>query len=120
MKRIIRAFRGQLDTSSTAFTAYKKWTKEVRERVVQETLFAPLLCSGFWSPVDETARRVFFFGVNDNPCGRGKGPYQDESCGVGSVGVVYPAPCLAARSLVVLIGRGSCIIEASKWKVPKR
>jgi hypothetical protein len=62
----------------------------------------------------------FFSSVNDNPWGGGKGPYLDESSGVGFVGVVYAAPCLAARSLVVLIGRGSCIIEASKWKVPKR
>ena len=56
MKWIIGAFRRQLDSSAATFTAYEKRSKEVRERVVQETLFALLLSGGFWSPVDETVR----------------------------------------------------------------
>jgi hypothetical protein len=55
--------------------------------------------------------------VNDNVPREGKDPYPDESCGVGFAGVTYPVPCRAAtRSLVPLNGRGSCIIEATKWK----
>jgi len=56
VERVIAAFGRQLDSSAASFTAHEKRTKEVGERVVQETLFALLLGGGFWSPVDETVR----------------------------------------------------------------
>ena len=58
VKWVVGAFWRQLDSCATPFAAYKKWTEEVRERVIPETLFTLLLCCCFWSPVDEAALRV--------------------------------------------------------------
>jgi hypothetical protein len=69
MERVIAALRRQLDSSSASFTAYEKRSKEVGERVVQETLFTLLLCGGLWSPIDETVRGV---SVKDKVLGEGK------------------------------------------------
>jgi hypothetical protein len=53
VKRVVRAFWRQLDSCAAPLAAHKKWTKEVCERVIPETLFALLLRCRFRSPVDE-------------------------------------------------------------------
>ena len=93
MKWIIGTFRRQLDSSAATFTAYEKRSKEVRERVVQETLFTLLLCRGFWSPVNETVRRV---SVNDkvSVSGEGKTLTRTSRAALGWRG--WYIPCRAA------------------------
>lgn len=106
MERVVAAFGRQLDPCATPFAPYKKWAKEVGERVILETLFALLLRCRFWSPVDKAKTkswRIYYIKI-------GKDPYFDESCDIGFVGVIYTVPCRAVCS-VVFNGRESCIIR---------
>jgi len=54
VKWVVATLWRQLDSCATPFADYKKWSVEVRERIVQETLFTLLLSCRFWSSIDKT------------------------------------------------------------------
>jgi hypothetical protein len=53
VKWVVAALWRQLDSCATPFAVYKKRTVEVRERIVQETLFTLLLSCRFRPPIDK-------------------------------------------------------------------
>jgi hypothetical protein len=83
---------------------------QVRDRIVQETLFTLLLSCRFRSPIDKA-----IYSESWRIQTIRKYSYLDGSRDVGSVGVVYPVSCRTSCS-VLFNGRESCIVEPSKWK----